>query len=66
MSWNDYTYLIGEKVKVAGEKDFGVVTRINIEKGLICVLFKRMREEIYAYPEALDEKLIIPLVEKRN
>lgn len=61
MSWNDETFLIGEKVKVTGEKETGVVTRIDLQKGLIYVLFKKMREVAYAYPETLDENLIVPV-----
>ena len=44
MSWQNETYLIGEKIKVEGEKDYGVVTRIDTDRGLIYVLFKRQRE----------------------
>ncbi|VEU80705.1 hypothetical protein [Haploplasma axanthum] len=65
MSWSNETYLIGEKVKVDNEKDEGVVTRIDKNRGLIYVLFKRMREEAYPYPEALDQGIIIPLVKKK-
>ncbi len=55
MAWSNETYLIGEKVKVEGEKGFGVVVRIDIPRGLVYVLFKRMREEAYPYPEAFDQ-----------
>ncbi|MDY0276947.1 MAG: hypothetical protein RBQ97_02565 [Acholeplasma sp.] len=65
MSWSNDTYLIGEKVKIENEKDEGVVTRIDKNRGLIYVLFKRMREEAYPYPEALDQNIIIPLEKKR-
>ena len=59
MSWNNpKTCLIGEKVKVENEKDEGVITRIDETRGLIYVLFKRMREEAYPYPEAVDQKVI--------
>ncbi len=65
MAWQDETYLIGEKIKVEGEKDYGVVTRIDIERGLIYVLFKRLREQAYPYPEALDQGILVPLVSKK-
>lgn len=66
MSWNNETYLIGEKVRVTGEKEHGVVTRIDVEKGLIHVLYKRMREETYAFPESIHEQLITPVVAKKH
>ena len=65
MSWNNETYLIGEKARIQNETDEGVITRIDKERGLIYVLFKRMREEAYPYPEAIDQGVIIPLVKKR-
>jgi hypothetical protein len=58
MAWSNETFLIGEKVKVEGEKGFGVITRIDIERGLVYVLFKRMREEAYPYPEAIEEHIL--------
>jgi len=66
MAWSDHTYLIGEKVRVENEKDEGVVTRIDQERGLIYVLFKRMREEPYPFPEAIDQGVIVPLVKMRK
>lgn len=66
MAWNNETYLIGEKVKVELEKDFGIVTRIDLESGLIYVLFKKMREVAYPYPEALEQKAIIPQVNQKS
>lgn len=66
MSWQDETYLIGEKIKVQDEKEAGVVTRIDVERGLIYVLFKRFREEAYPYPEALDQGILTPLVQKKK
>ena len=66
MAWNNETYLIGEKVRVEGEKFNGVVARIDSERGLIYILYPRLREEVYSYPESLDQQLIIPLVQKRN
>jgi hypothetical protein len=47
-------FLIGEKVLVDNEPEQGVVTRLSFEHGLIYVLFPRNREEIYAYPEDVD------------
>ena len=58
MAWSNETFLIGEKVKVEGEKGFGVITRIDIERGLVYVLLKRMREEAYPYPEAIEQHIL--------
>lgn len=57
--------LIGEKIKVESEKEIGVVTRIDAERGIIYVLFKRMREEAYPYPESLDQGLLTPVDKKK-
>ena len=65
MACSNETYLIGEKVKVEGEKGFGVITRIDVVRGLIYVLYKRMREEAYPYPEAIDQGKLKPEVQKR-
>lgn len=65
MSWSNETYLIGERAKVQNETDEGVITRIDKQRGLVYILFKRMREEAYPYPEAIDQGIIIPLVKKR-
>ena len=65
MAWSNETYLIGEKVKVEGEKFHGVVTRIDAKRGLIYVLYKRMREEAYPYPEAIDSAMIVPDIKKK-
>ncbi|MGE4319907.1 MAG: hypothetical protein AB7E61_00495 [Acholeplasmataceae bacterium] len=62
MAWSNETYLIGEKVKVENEKGFGVITRIDFERGLIYVLYKRGREEAYPYPEAIDQQVLKPEV----
>lgn len=62
---NKDKYLIGEKVKVQNVKETGVVTRIDEKLGLIYVLFNRMNEQMYPYPEALDQQIIIPLVHKK-
>ncbi len=65
MAWSNETYLIGEKVKVEGEKGYGVITRIDTVRGLIYVLYKRMREEAYPYPEAIDQGKLKPEVHKK-
>ncbi|MBN2268834.1 MAG: hypothetical protein WC134_00760 [Acholeplasmataceae bacterium] len=65
MAWSNETYLIGEKVKVENEKGFGVITRIDLERGLVYVLFKRMREEAYPYPEAIEQGILKPEVQKK-
>lgn len=65
MSWSNETYLIGEKARVQNETDEGVITRIDKQRGLVYILFKRMREEAYPYPEAIDQGVIVPLVKKR-
>ncbi len=66
MAWNDESFLIGERARVEGERDLGVITRLDTKRGLIFVLFKRMREEAYKYPEAIDEHKIVPLVTKKE
>lgn len=66
MAWSNETYLIGERVKVENERDFGVVTRIDQHRGLIYVIFKRLREEVYSYPESLDNQTIVPMINKKN
>jgi hypothetical protein len=65
MAWSNETYLIGEKVKVENEKGFGLITRIDTVRGLIYVLYKRMREEAYPYPEALDQGKLKPEVRQK-
>ncbi|MDV3182477.1 MAG: hypothetical protein Q8869_01215 [Candidatus Phytoplasma australasiaticum] len=55
---NPYRHFIGAQVSVAGEQEIGVVTRIDIQNKIVCVLFKKMREVKYRYPEVLDKKLI--------
>lgn len=65
MSWSNETYLIGEKARVQNETDEGVITRIDKQRGLVYILFKRMREQAYPYPEAIDQGVIVPLVKKR-
>ena len=65
MAWSNETYLIGEKVKVEGEKGYGVITRIDTFRGLIYVQYKRMRQEAYPYPEALEQGMLKPEVQKK-
>lgn len=64
MSKLENSYLIGQKIKVNNEKEIGVVSRIDYDRGLIYVLFSRLREERYAYPETLDQGFLTPLVHK--
>lgn len=59
MAWHDDTKIIGEKVQVKNEKEMGVVTRIDEERGLVFVQFKRMREESYPYPEAFEQNYLV-------
>lgn len=66
MSWHNETYLIGERTKVEGEKNYGVITRIDKDRGLIYVLFSKMREETFPYPESLDQGILTPLVDKKQ
>lgn len=65
MAWSNETFLIGEKVKVEGEKGIGVITRIDFQRGLIYVLFKRMREEAFPYPEAINQNILKPEVRQK-
>lgn len=65
MAWANETYLIGERVKIDGEREIGVVSRMDLKRGLIYVMFKRLREEVYSYPESLEQQVIIPLIQKR-
>lgn len=65
MAWNDETYLVGEKVKIEGEKKTGVITRVDVTKGVMFVLHKRMREQAYPYPEAIENGTLKPEVTKK-
>ncbi|QTX02750.1 hypothetical protein LFWB_1800 [Candidatus Phytoplasma luffae] len=65
MTWYNETYIIGERVKVRNEKEIGVVTRIDFEKGFICVLFPKIREVIFNYPEDLENENIKPFVVRK-
>lgn len=58
MAWHDETKIIGEKVVVKNEKELGVVTRIDFEANLVYVLFKKMREVAYPFPQALEQGYI--------
>ncbi|HHT39577.1 MAG: hypothetical protein RBS76_01125 [Acholeplasmatales bacterium] len=64
MAWHDETYIIGEKVQVKNEKEMGVVTRIDQERDLVFVQFKRMREESYPYPEAFEQGYLVMKINK--
>lgn len=55
MAWHDETKIVGEKVVVKNEKELGVVTRIDFDRDVVYVQFKRMREESYPYPEAFEQ-----------
>ncbi len=66
MAWSNDTYLIGERIRVEGERDLGVVTRLDLERGLIYVIFKRLREEVYSYPESINNQTLVPLTSKRT
>ncbi|MBW4258586.1 hypothetical protein N7603_03025 [Acholeplasma vituli] len=59
MSWGNESRIIGEKVSVVGEKEIGVITRIDADRRLVYVLFKRMREVAYPYPEAFEQNYLI-------
>ncbi|MDO8168078.1 hypothetical protein [Candidatus Phytoplasma melaleucae] len=60
-----YHYLIGERVKVVNEKEIGVVTLIDVDNKIIYVLFQKMREVMYNYPQALENNIIKPLTQKK-
>ncbi|CDR31058.1 Uncharacterised protein [Acholeplasma oculi] len=66
MAWSNETYLVGERIRVEGERDLGIVTRLDLERGLIYVMFKRLREEVYSYPESIANQTLTPLVNKRD
>ncbi len=55
MSFQEQRRLVGEKVLVKNEKTLGVITRVDEERALVYVQFKRMREVGYPYPEAFEQ-----------
>ncbi|CCP88373.1 hypothetical protein [Candidatus Phytoplasma solani] len=59
-------YLIGQRARVENEKEIAVITRIDFERGFIYLLFKRMREEKYPFPQALEQNLIKPIISKTH
>ncbi|WP_349402211.1 hypothetical protein PSOL_02630 [Candidatus Phytoplasma solani] len=60
------TYLIGQRARVENEKEIAVITRIDFERGFIYLLFKRLREEKYPFPQALEQNLIKPIMSKQQ
>ncbi len=65
MAWHDESKIIGERVSVKNEKEMGVITRIDYERDLVFVQFKRMREESYPYPEAFEQGYLTMKFSKR-
>jgi ribosomal protein L35AE/L33A len=66
MSDQSYKKYIGELVSVLVRKEDGtkeskegVITRIDVERGIVWVLFERLREEAHAYPEEIDNGTIV-------
>ena len=43
----------------------GVITRIDYERDLVFVQFRRMREESYPYPEAFEQGYLTMKFSKR-
>ncbi|WP_308705523.1 hypothetical protein ['Fragaria x ananassa' phyllody phytoplasma] len=60
------TNLIGQTARVENEKEIAVITRIDFQRGFIYLLFKRMREEKYPFPQALEDNLIKPIIVKHQ
>jgi hypothetical protein len=60
MAWNDDTYLIGEKIRDKNYPDLGVVSRIDLERGIIYVLYKRGKEVAYLFPDDINNGILIP------
>lgn len=52
-----YQNLIGKLVKL--DQEVGVITRVDLQRGLIYVLFDKMSEQKFAYPESLDQQQLI-------
>ncbi len=65
MSWHDESRIIGEKVIIKNEKEIGVITRIDYHRKLVFVLFKRLREEAYPYPEAIEQGYLTVKLSKK-
>lgn len=65
MAWHDESKIIGERVAVKDEKELGVITRIDYERAVVYVLFPRMREEKYPYPEAFEQRYLIVKYSKK-
>ncbi len=65
MAWHDASKIVGERVMVKNEKETGVVTRIDYERDLVYVQFKRMREESYPFPEAFEQGYLTMRFSKR-
>lgn len=59
MSRPVYQYLIGKLVKF--EQEVGVITRVDLERGLVYVLFDKMNEQKFAYPESIDQQQLVLL-----
>lgn len=65
MAWHNDSKIIGEKVIVKNEKEDGVVTRIDYDRGLVYVLFPKMREVSYPFPESLEQGYLSVRFSKR-
>jgi len=65
MSFQEQRRLVGEKVLVKNEKTLGVITRVDEERALVYVQFKRMREVGYPYPEAFEQGYLSIKVSKK-
>lgn len=59
-------YLIGTRAKVQNESQIAVITRIDYQRGFVYLLFKRMREEKYPFPQALEQNIIQPIISKNQ
>lgn len=59
MAWHDESKIVGEKVKVKEETEMGVISRIDHERKLVYVLFPKMREQSYPYPESLEQGYLV-------
>ncbi|NLN50723.1 MAG: hypothetical protein GX149_03760 [Acholeplasmataceae bacterium] len=59
MAWHDESRIIGERVAIKNEKETGVITRIDYDRKLVYVLFTKLREEAYPYPEAFEQGYLV-------